>query len=74
MSNSQSRSENGASTVWQIVGRLVAAAVVLAITAFFSFSMAFCAFSIASAHSFITDSRLLLHFSHPDFLSIIYGH
>ena len=36
MSNSQSRSENGASTVWQIVGRLVAAAVVLAITAFFT--------------------------------------
>ena len=29
MSNSQSRSENGSSTVWQIVGRLVAAAVVL---------------------------------------------
>ena len=31
MSNSQSRSENGASTVWQIVGRLVAAAVVLTV-------------------------------------------
>ena len=35
MSNSQTRSENGTSTVWQIVGRLIAAAVVLGITAFF---------------------------------------
>ena len=31
MSNSQTRSENGTSTVWQIIGRLVAAAVVLAV-------------------------------------------
>ena len=36
MSNSQTRSENGTSTVWQIVGRLVTAAIVLAITAFFT--------------------------------------
>ena len=33
--NSQSRSNTG-STVWQIVGRLVTAAIVLAITAFFT--------------------------------------
>lgn len=32
----QSNTQNGTSTVWQIVGRLVAAAVVLAITAFFT--------------------------------------
>ena len=31
----QSNTQNGTSTVWQIIGRLVAAAVVLAITAFF---------------------------------------
>ena len=36
MSNSQTRSENGTSTVWQIVGRLIAAAVVLGITTFFT--------------------------------------
>ena len=30
------QAQGGASTVWQIVGRLVAAAVVLAITAFFT--------------------------------------
>ena len=36
MSNSQTRSENSTSTVWQIVGRLIAAAVVLGITAFFT--------------------------------------
>ena len=38
MSNAQTQSNesNGTSTVWQIVGRLVAAAVVLAITAFFT--------------------------------------
>ena len=38
MSDSQTHSttQNGTSTVWQIVGRLVAAAVVLAITAFFT--------------------------------------
>lgn len=31
-----SQSKNGVSTVWQIVGRLVTAAIVLAITAFFT--------------------------------------
>ena len=36
MSNTQSKSQSGTSTIWQIVGRLVAAAVVLAITAFFT--------------------------------------
>ena len=36
MSNTQSNSANGTSTVWQIAGRLVAAAIVLAITAFFT--------------------------------------
>lgn len=38
MSENQTHSEarNGASTIWQIVGRLVSAAVVLAITAFFT--------------------------------------
>lgn len=37
MSNSQSNSTTtGSSTVWQIVGRLITAAVVLAITAFFT--------------------------------------
>ena len=36
MSNSQTRSENGTSTVWQIIGRLIAAAVVLGITEFFT--------------------------------------
>ncbi|MCI8699812.1 MAG: phage holin family protein [Clostridia bacterium] len=36
MSNTQSNTNSGASTVWQIVGRLVAAAIVLAITAFFT--------------------------------------
>ncbi len=36
MSNSQSNSANGTSMVWQVVGRLVGAAVVLAITAFFT--------------------------------------
>ena len=30
------RTSNGTSTVWQIVGRLIAAAVILAITAFFT--------------------------------------
>ena len=30
------QSSSGASTVWQIVGRLIASAVVLAITAFFT--------------------------------------
>ena len=36
MSETQSNSANGSSTVWQIVGRLVASAIVLAITAFFT--------------------------------------
>lgn len=36
MSNTQSNSTTGTSTVWQIVGRLIASAVVLAITAFFT--------------------------------------
>ena len=36
MSNSQTKTQNGTSTVWQIVGRLIAAAVVLGITAFFT--------------------------------------
>lgn len=37
MSNAQeTQSSSGASTAWQIVGRLVASAVVLAITAFFT--------------------------------------
>ena len=36
MSNTQSNSTTGTSTVWQIVGRLFAAAIVLAITAFFT--------------------------------------
>ena len=34
--NSHTESHNGTSTVWQIVGRLITAAVVLAITAFFT--------------------------------------
>ena len=36
MSDTNSNARTGGSTVWQIVGRLVAAAVVLAITAFFT--------------------------------------
>lgn len=38
MSNAQSQTNeaNGISTAWQIIGRLIAAAVVLAITAFFA--------------------------------------
>ena len=32
----QSQSKSGASTAWQLIGRLVAAAIVLAITAFFT--------------------------------------
>ena len=36
MANTQSDSSTSTSTVWQIIGRLVAAAVVLAITAFFT--------------------------------------
>lgn len=36
MSNTQTHSEKGTSTVWQIVSRLVGAAIVLAITAFFT--------------------------------------
>lgn len=34
--DSHVQSENGTSTVWQIVGRLITAAIVLAITAFFT--------------------------------------
>ena len=34
--NTESQSRNGTSTVWQVVGRLVTAAIVLAITAFFT--------------------------------------
>ena len=34
--HSHSQSKNGVSTVWQIIGRLVTAAIVLAITAFFT--------------------------------------
>ena len=34
--NTQSNATTGSSTVWQIVGRLVTAAIVLAITAFFT--------------------------------------
>ncbi len=36
MANSQSRSSYGTSTAWQIIGRLIGSAVVLAITAFFT--------------------------------------
>ena len=36
MANSQSRSSSGTSTAWQIIGRLIGSAVVLAITAFFT--------------------------------------
>ena len=36
MANTQSNTNTGTSTVWQIIGRLIAAAVVLAITAFFT--------------------------------------
>ena len=36
MSDNNVQTSNGTSTVWQIVGRLIAAAVILAITAFFS--------------------------------------
>lgn len=34
--NSHAESHNGTSTVWQIIGRLITAAIVLAITAFFT--------------------------------------
>ena len=36
MDNTRSNSANGTSTVWQVIGRLVASAVVLAVTAFFT--------------------------------------
>ena len=36
MANTQSNTNTGTSTIWQIVGRLIASAVVLAITAFFT--------------------------------------
>lgn len=34
--NSHTQTRNGTSTIWQIVGRLITAAIVLAITAFFT--------------------------------------
>lgn len=36
MDNTRSNSANGTSTAWQIIGRLVGSAIVLAITAFFT--------------------------------------
>ncbi len=36
MANTQSNSQSGTSTAWQIIGRLVGSAIVLAITAFFT--------------------------------------
>lgn len=36
MANTQSKSQSGTSTAWQIIGRLVGSAIVLAITAFFT--------------------------------------
>ena len=36
MANTQSNSQSGASTAWQIIGRLIGSAIVLAITAFFT--------------------------------------
>lgn len=36
MANDNARSNSGTSTAWQIIGRLVASAIVLAITAFFT--------------------------------------
>lgn len=36
MANTQSRSSSGTSTAWQIIGRLIGSAIVLAITAFFT--------------------------------------
>ncbi len=36
MSNTESNVKSGSSTAWQIIGRLIGAAVVLAITAFFT--------------------------------------
>ena len=36
MANTQSNTNTGTSSIWQIAGRLVAAAIVLAITAFFT--------------------------------------
>lgn len=36
MENNQAQAKNNTSTVWQIIGRLVTAAIVLAITAFFT--------------------------------------
>lgn len=36
MANDNTRSNTGTSTAWQIIGRLVASAIVLAITAFFT--------------------------------------
>lgn len=36
MANTQSRNSSGTSTAWQIIGRLIGSAIVLAITAFFT--------------------------------------
>ena len=36
MANTQSNSQSGTSTAWQIIGRLIGSAIVLAITAFFT--------------------------------------
>ena len=36
MANTQSQSQSGTSTAWQIIGRLIGSAIVLAITAFFT--------------------------------------
>ena len=36
MANTQSKGQSGVSTAWQIIGRLVGSAIVLAITAFFT--------------------------------------
>ena len=36
MENNQTQTRNNTSTVWQVVGRLITAAIVLAITAFFT--------------------------------------
>lgn len=36
MENNQAQAKNNTSTVWQVVGRLITAAIVLGITAFFT--------------------------------------
>ncbi len=62
MANSQSRSSSGTSTAWQIIGRLIGSAVVLAITAFFTPG-----FSISNIWSLIIAAAVL---SVMDFLII----